>query len=86
MVLKKINVGNISLQAAYFVTLPDKIILVQFYWNRITFTPLSSTFKFHLLTLWQYNLNLGRADASRTDLENHWVDCYGSNTTGLAVT
>ena len=38
------------------------------------------------LTLWQYNVNLGRAEASRTDLENHWVDCDVTNTTGLDIT
>ena len=32
------------------------------------------------LTLWQYNVNLGGADASPTDPEDHWVDCDATNT------
>ena len=61
-------------------------MLAQFNLNRIMFTPLSSTLKFHPLALWQYNVNLGWADASRTDFETHWVDCDGTNTIELAVT
>ena len=37
------------------------------------------------LTLWQYNVNLGGAHASPTDLGNHWVDCDATNTIRRAV-
>ena len=37
------------------------------------YPPPSSTLKFHLLTLWQYNVNLGRADASSHLVHKLWI-------------